>query len=65
MQQMNYKQAFETLSRVGFVGPEIDRLWRMRRDHVDNEMDRAPIDLSHLEFVRWLVATGRLTEQIA
>ena len=64
MQQMNYRQAFEILSRAGFVGPEIDRLWRLRRDHVETEMDRAPSDLYHLEFVRWLVMTGRLTEHI-
>ena len=64
MQQMNYRQAFETLSRAGFVGPEIDRLWRLRRDYVETEMDQAPIDLHHLEFARWLVMTGRLTEDL-
>jgi hypothetical protein len=65
MQQMNYKKAFEALSKEGFIGPEIDRLWRLRRDHVETEMDRAPVDLHRLEFVRWLVANGRLTDQVA
>jgi hypothetical protein len=48
-----------------FVGPEIDRLWRLRRAYTETEMDQAPVALHRLEFVRWLVTTGRLTDQLA
>lgn len=52
MNQMNYKEALETLRRAGFTAAEIDRLGRLRRDYAENEMDRAPADLHRLEFVR-------------
>lgn len=64
MTRMNYKQAFEILCRAGFSAPEIYRLWRLRRDFAESEMDQALPDSRRLEFVRWLVATGRLTDQI-
>ena len=65
MNQMNYKEALETLRKAGFTAPEIDRLCRLRRAYTESEMDQAPADLRRLEFVRWLVVTGKLTDQIA
>ncbi len=65
MNQMNYKEALEMLRRAGFTASEIDRLCRFRRDYAESEMDQTPADLRRLEFVRWLVTTGRLTDQIA
>jgi hypothetical protein len=65
MNQMNYKEALELLRRAGFTAPEIDRLCRLRRDYAESEMDQAPVDQRRLEFVRWLVVTGKLTDQIA
>ena len=62
MNQMNYKEALETLRRAGFTAAEVDRLGRLRRDYAENEMDRAPANLLRLEFIRWLVMTGKLTE---
>jgi hypothetical protein len=64
MNQMNYKEALETLRKAGFTASEIDRLYRLCRDYAENEMDRAPANLHRLEFVRWLVVTGKLTDQI-
>ncbi len=64
MNQMNYKEALETLRRAGFTASEIDRLGRLRRDYAENEMDQARANLRRLEFVRWLVVTGKLTDQI-
>lgn len=63
MNQMNYKKALEMLCRAGFSASEIDRLCRFRRKFAESEMDRAPVDRRRLEFVRWLVATGRLTDK--
>ncbi len=65
MHRMNYKEAFEMLRREGFTESEIARLIALRRDYGENEMDRSPADLCRLEFVRWLIATGKLTDQIA
>jgi hypothetical protein len=62
--QMDYKDALDLLRRAGFSPAEMDRLVRLYRAHVGNELDQAPADLRRLEFIRWLVATGRLTDYI-
>ena len=62
MFQITDKDAFLFLSRAGFARAEIERLCRFRRDYQSNEMDQAALDQRHLEFVRWLVTTGRLSE---
>ncbi len=64
MNQMDYKQVFEMLYRAGFSVPEINRLYRFRRNYRESEMDRPLVDRRRLEFVRWLVVTGRLTDYI-
>ncbi len=65
MHQMDYKGALDLLHRAGFSPAEVERLVRLRRAYARNELDWAPADLRRLEFVRWLVATGRLTDYIA
>lgn len=65
MNPITYQEAFQMLRRAGFAGAEIDRLYRLRRAYGKSELDQPPLDLSHLQFVRWLVATGRLTDQLA
>jgi hypothetical protein len=65
MNQMDYKDALDMLRRAGFTAKEIDRLSKLRRDRVENMVERAPADQRRLEFIRWLVATGRLTDYIA
>jgi len=66
MNQMNQEAALVMLRRLGFSAQEIDRLSRLRSVYAHkSEMDQAPLDLRHLEFVRWLVVTGRLTDQLA
>jgi hypothetical protein len=64
MNQMNFKEDLEMLRRAGFTASAINRLCRLRREHAVNERDQAPADLHRLEFVRWLVMTGRLTDQV-
>ncbi len=53
------------LQRSGFSRYEINRLLCLCRAYADRgEMDQAALDLRHLQFARWLVETGRLTEQL-
>ena len=65
MNQMDYKDAFDMLRKAGFSTAEIEQLARLHRAYAHNELDQAPADQRRLEFVRWLVATGRLTDYIA
>ena len=64
MNHLNYKETFIMLHEAGLSRAEIRRLQRFYRRYAVNEMDQVPPDLHHLEFVRWLVATHRLTDQI-
>ncbi|HEV2581678.1 MAG TPA: hypothetical protein VGT44_12565 [Ktedonobacteraceae bacterium] len=61
---MDYKTELDRLHAAGFTTREIARLYQFRRMHVANELDRAPVDLARLRFVRWLVENGRLTDQL-
>ena len=64
--QMNRKEAFAMLRRLGFSFQEIDRVSRLQRVYANKtEMDLADLDLRRLRFVRWLVETGKLTDQLA
>jgi hypothetical protein len=66
MNQMNQEEALVMLRRLGFSAQEIDRLNRLRSMYAkQSEMDQAALDLRRLEFVRWLVKTGKLTDQLA
>ena len=53
------------LRKVGFAEVEMNRLSRLRRDHNERERLKAIADRRRLEFVRWLVSVGKLTDQIA
>jgi len=64
--QMNHEEGVVMLHRSGFSAQEIDRLCRLRRVYADkSEMDQAALDLRRLQFARWLVETGKLTDQLA
>jgi len=65
MNQINDKEAFDMLHKAGFTELEIKRLTRLRREYKISEMDQAPLDYARLRFARWLVATGRLTDQLS
>jgi len=64
MDPMTYQEAFQLLRRAGFARAEIDRLYQLRRASRTSELDQAPLDLCRLQFIRWLVTTGRLTDQL-
>lgn len=55
------KQAIEQLFPFGWKISEIRRLNRFCETYVHTYMDQADLDKRHLEFIRWLVHTGRLT----
>lgn len=62
---LSYQEAFQILRREGFEGVVIDRFYQLRRGYLTSEMDQPPLDLRHLEFARWLVATGRITDDFS
>ena len=62
---MDRKEDREMLRRVGFAEAEMNRLSRLRRDHNERERLQATADHRRLEFVRWLVSVGKITDQIA
>ena len=62
---MDRKEDHEILRKGGFVEAEVHRLTLLRRDRNEKARLRAIADQRRLEFVRWLVTTGKLTDQIA
>jgi hypothetical protein len=62
---MDRKEDREILRKVGFAEAEMNRLIRLRRDHHEKERLLALAEHRRLEFVRWLVMIGKLTDQIA
>ena len=63
--KMNYKEDFEALRQGGFTEHEIQRLSQLRRDRTEFEMSRTSAEYHRLACVRWLVATGKLSDQLA
>jgi hypothetical protein len=62
---MGYKEDREILRKAGFTDAEMNRLSKLRRNLAEEGKYQELIDYRRLEFVRWLVATGKLTEPIA
>ena len=63
-EMMNYKEGFEALRRRGFTEEGIQRLSQLRKDHIKLEERRTSEEYQRLAFVRWLVASGRLSDQL-
>jgi hypothetical protein len=61
---MDHKEAEESLSTVMFTELERERLLRLRRAYAEEKLSHLAPEQQRLEFVRWLVTTGRLTDQI-
>ena len=62
---MDRKDDRELLRKSGFAEGEMQRLSKLRQDYTEREKRRATADHRRLEFIRWLVTTGKLSEQIA
>ncbi|HYK86847.1 MAG TPA: hypothetical protein VEV19_15865 [Ktedonobacteraceae bacterium] len=62
---MDRKEDREMLRRVGFAEIEMNRLAQLRREHNERERREAIAHRRRLEFARWLISKGKLSEQIA
>jgi hypothetical protein len=62
---MERKEDREMLRKVGFAEIEVNRLSRLRLEHNERERLEAIAEHRRLEFIRWLVTVGKLTDQIA
>jgi hypothetical protein len=52
----------EQLLHAGWKLSEIEQLWGFLDTYVQTSMDQADLDIQYLEFIRWLVLTGRLKD---
>ena len=59
------KEDFEMLRKNGFAESEVRRLKKLRQEYVEKEQLRIIAENRRMRFVRWLVVTGKLTDQIA
>lgn len=62
---MERKEDREMLRKVGFAENEMKMLSKLRMAYNEQEQRQAREDHRRLEFVRWLVTNGKLTDQIA
>lgn len=62
---MERKEDREILRKGGFAESEMKRLSQLRKDISEREKLETLADHRRMEFVRWLVHTGKLSEQIA
>jgi hypothetical protein len=65
MDYMDYKEDRKILRKAGFTEAEVMSLSKLRRNRAEEGKYLEFADYRHLQFVRWLVATGKLTEQVA
>jgi len=59
---MESTKSYTRLLRLGFIPEQIERLRRLRSAHMRSKQMQTIAEQRRLEFVRWLVATGRLTD---
>lgn len=63
---MDRKEDVNEILRAGGFGEiEVYRLTRLRQDRNEKEKVQKQAFKRRLEFVRWLVSTGKLSDQIA
>jgi hypothetical protein len=61
---MGYKEDCEILRKAGFTEEEMNHLSKLRRNLAEEGKYQELADYRRLQFVRWLVNTGKLTEQV-
>jgi hypothetical protein len=62
---MDRKEDREILRKGGFAENEVIQLNKLRMDYNARETSQKQLASRRLEFIRWLVSTGKLTDQIA
>ena len=60
---MDYQEDCNILLKAGFTETEKNRLIALRRNLTEEGSNQKLIEYRRLEFVRWLVTTGKLTER--
>ena len=61
---MGYKEDRKILRKAGFTEADKNRLGTLRRNLTEESKYQELIEYRRLQFVRWLVTTGKLTEQV-
>jgi hypothetical protein len=61
---MGYKEDREILRKAGLTEAQLNRLSKLRRNLAEEGKYQELIDYRRLQFVRWLVTTGKITEQV-
>lgn len=59
---MESTKSYTRLLRLGFIPEQIERLRQLRSAHMKSKQVQMVAEQRRLEFARWLVATGRLTD---
>ncbi|MGZ3615771.1 MAG: hypothetical protein ACXWPS_12560 [Ktedonobacteraceae bacterium] len=64
MNLAEFYQACDRLIETGWKIPELERLCHFRDSFKQTSLDLPDLnlDIRHLEFIRWLVQTGRITD---
>ncbi len=62
---MGHKEDHEILRKAGLTEGQIKQLSRFRQGRAEDRKFQELADYRRLQFVRWLVTTGKLTEQVA
>ncbi len=62
---MSHKENRDILRKAGCTEDEMKRLGNLRRVYAAERKFQEYADYRRLQFVRWLVTTGRLTDQLA
>ncbi len=62
---MGHKEDREILRKAGLTEDQIKRLSRLRQGCAEDRKFQELTDYRRLQFARWLVTTGKLTEQVA
>jgi hypothetical protein len=63
MNFVDYTKIVIALQKDGFTRREADALIRFRNHYRQTDIDLPALDQRYLEFVRWLIVHGKLTEQ--
>jgi hypothetical protein len=58
-------QICEQLLQIGRKLSEIEQLWDFLHRYVPNSQDRANVDACHLEFLRWLIRSGKFGDDLS
>ena len=61
---MGHKKDREILRKAGLTEAQMNRLSKLHRNLAEQGKYQELRDYRRLEFVRWFVTTGKLTEQV-